>query len=133
MGASLTSREDSIINTLLEVRGVRVVLLEEDETSARTTESLMSGSGNDVTVLERAVQLPCSNQARSVSDVGHEKGAFLVRNFAEFCVVPVAGVSRCTTYDEAGFEDLGLASKTRIINEIGVWGDDIGKGLEIDG
>ncbi len=129
----MTSREDSIIDTLLEVRGVRVVLPEEDETSARATESLVSGSGNDVTVLERVVQLLCSDKARSVSDVTHEKGTFLVRNFADFCVVPVAGVSRCTTNNETGFEYSGLVGKTSIIDKVGIWGDGIGERLEIDG
>lgn len=62
MGTALASGEDSIVNALFEVRSGRVVLLEEDETGARTTESLVGGSSDNITVLERVVQLLRSNE-----------------------------------------------------------------------
>lgn len=68
-----------------------------------------------------------------MGDIGHQVSAFLVRDFAEFGIVPITGVSRCTTDDETGFENFGLGSKGGVINEVGVGGDSVGEGLEIDG
>ena len=42
VGATLASREDSIINALFKIRGVLEVFPEEDETGTRTTKSLVT-------------------------------------------------------------------------------------------
>jgi hypothetical protein len=41
--ATLASGEDSFVDALLKVSGVLEVLAEEDETSTRATESLVTG------------------------------------------------------------------------------------------
>lgn len=132
MGTTLASREDGFINTLLEVGGIRTVLPEEDKTSTRASKGLVSGGGNDIAVLEGVVQLLSSNEAGCVGNVCHEPGALLVGNFAEFSIIPVAGVSGSTADDETGLEDLRLSSKTSVIDEVGVGCDGIRVGLEVD-
>jgi hypothetical protein len=42
VGSTLASREDGVINALLEVFRSRKILPEEDETSTRTTESFVA-------------------------------------------------------------------------------------------
>lgn len=68
MGSTLASREDRVINALLEVFRILEILPKEDETSTRTTESLVAAivlavngktfkrgarcRGDDITVFE---------------------------------------------------------------------------------
>ena len=42
MGSTLASREDGVINALLEIFCILKILPEEDETSTRTTKSLVT-------------------------------------------------------------------------------------------
>ena len=42
MGTTLAGREDSVIDTLFQICGLVAVLAEEDETSTRATEGLVS-------------------------------------------------------------------------------------------
>lgn len=124
MGSTLASREDSVINALLEVFRILEILPEEDETSTRTTESLVAAimlapnkeifkrgarcRGDDITVFEGVVQLLRSNETTGVCNICHEPGAFPCSGLLEVLVIPVTRVSRGTTNNQTGLEDLGL-------------------------
>lgn len=133
VGTTLTSGEDSIVDALLEVRSIGVILPEEDETSTGTTEGLVGGSSNNIAILEGVVQLLGSDETRSVGNVGHEPSTLLVSDLTELSIVPVTGVSRSTADDETGLENFGLGGKASIVYEVGVGGNRVGVGLEVDG
>lgn len=133
MGTTLASRENSIVDTLLKVRSIRAILPEEDETGTRATKRLMGRGSDDIAILERVVQFLSSNEAASVGDISHERSTLLVCDLAEFGIFPVTGISRGTADDETRLENLGLRREAWVVNEVGIRGDSIRVGLEVDG
>jgi hypothetical protein len=111
VGTTLAGRENSIVDTLLEILSLLTVLAEEDEAGTRAAEGLVSRRGDNVTVLEGIRELAGRDETRSVGDVGHEEGTVLVCDLAEGGIVPITRVRRGTTDDEPGLEDLGLLSE----------------------
>lgn len=90
------------------------------------------GGGDNVAVLEGAVEFLGGDQTTGVGDISHEPGAFLGGGLFELSVIPVTGVSRGTANNETGLKDLGLGSETSIVDEVGFRSDCIGKGLEVN-
>lgn len=70
---TLASREDGSVNLGLNFR--LLVLSEEDDTSSRTSQRLVSSRGDNVTVFKGVVLLLGSNETRDVGNVGHQVGA----------------------------------------------------------
>jgi hypothetical protein len=150
VGTTLASREDSVVNALLKIRRVLEVFPEEDETSTRTTKSLVTvkimlkapmlrkrsvnirSGGNDVAVFERVVELLSSDETTGMGNICHEPCAFLGRNFPQLRIVPVTGVGWGTTDDKSRFKDLCLSRKSGIVNEISFGSDGIREGLEVN-
>lgn len=127
VGATLACREDRIVDTLLKILSLVAVLAEENQTSTRTTKSLVSvyvfrlakgnavvenedirSSGDDITVLEGVGKLPGGDETTCVSDVRHEERSMFVGNGTESSIIPVTRVGRSTTDDQFGLEDLCL-------------------------
>jgi len=152
VGTTLASREDSIVNALLQVLTGFTLFLEEDQTSTGTTEGLMAtfnhqpstkstqrifsnsrSSRNNITVLEGVVQLGSSNQSTSVGNISHQVSTVLISDLAEGGIVPVAGVSRGTADDQTGLEDAGLLGEGFVIDELVGGVKTVGKRLKVDG
>lgn len=117
VGTTLACREDGIVNPLFEILGVLEILPEEDETGTGATQGLVGGGGNDVTVVEGAIELLGSNEAGGVGHITHEPSTLAVGDLAESIVLPVAGVSRSTTDNETGLVDLGGLVELLVVNE----------------
>lgn len=81
MRSTLASRKNGIVDSLLEIRGILQVFPEEDQASTRTTECLMCGGGNNITVFKGAVEFLSSNETTGVGNVSHEPGAFARGDF----------------------------------------------------
>ena len=125
--ATLAGRENGVVDALLEVLCVLEILAEEDETSTGTTEGLVGGRGDDIAVLEGVVELLRRDKTTGVGDVGHKEGALTLSDRLQCLVVPVAGVGGGTADDETGLEDLCLRRESRIVDEVGILGDGVGK------
>jgi hypothetical protein len=122
MCSTLATGEDSIVDTLLEIRSFRMILPEEDQSSTGTTKRFVSSGGDDITILKGVVQLLSSNKTRGVSNIGHKPGSFFVCDLTELSILPVTGISRGTADNETGPENLSLRGKSGIINEVGIRG-----------
>lgn len=72
MRTTLASREDSVIDTFLEILTILEIFAEEDQPSTRTTKSLVCGGGNNITILKRIVKLLSSDQSTRVRNIRHE-------------------------------------------------------------
>jgi hypothetical protein len=97
-----------------------------------TKRKSVRGGGDDIAVLEGVVELLRGNETAGVGDIGHEPGALLGSGLLQLSVVPITGVSRGTADNETGLEDFGLCGETSIVNEVGLRGDTVGKGLEVN-
>ena len=131
--AALASREDSIVDALLEVLRLVRVLAEEDEACTGTTERLVRRGGDDVAVLEGVRELARRDEAARVRDVGHQERAVLVRDGAERRVVPVPRVRGRAADDELRLEDLRLRRERLVVDELRLGVEAIGERLEVDG
>lgn len=147
---TLACRKDGLVDALFEVGMVGTVLSEEHEPGTRTTEGLvpastvstesgrrrvsdLRGGGDDMAMLERAVEFLGGDETADVGDVGHEIGTLLVTDVSEPAIVPVTGVRRGTADDEPGLEYLGLLLEAGVVDELGGGIDRVREGLEIDG
>ena len=63
----------------------------------------MCGRGNDVSVFYGIVKQTSSNKTCGVSHVNHQKGTYLVGNFAHTFVIPFTTISTTTTNNQFGF------------------------------
>lgn len=131
VGATLESREDGIVDLFLHL-GV-LVLAEEDETGTRTTECLVGGCADEVTVVEGVLLDLSGNETRDMGHVHHEVGTLGVGNLAKAGVVPVTGVGRGTANDEARLEEVGLLLEEVVVNEAGLSIDLVRQRLVVDG
>lgn len=128
---TLKSREDSVVDLLLHL-GV-LVLAEEDETSTRTTEGLVGGGADKVTLVERVLLNLSRDETRDVGHVHEEVGALAVGNLAQALVVPVTRVGGGTADDKAGLEEVSLLLEELVVDQAGVGVDLVGKRLVVDG
>ena len=113
VGSTLQSREDGLIDTMLEVA---VVFAEEDKTSTGTTEGLVGSGGDDIGILERIsglcvkvercskeervrlvflltltikpAYLLSSDKTRDVSHIHHHEGTVGISNRTDTGIVP---------------------------------------------
>lgn len=106
VGSTLASREDGLVDSLFNI-GL-LVLSEEDQTSSGSSERLVSGRADDITVLERRVLLTGSNETGDVSHVREEVRTVGVGDLSETGVVPVSRVSRSTTDDQSRLVETGV-------------------------
>ena len=151
VGSTLASREDSIVDTLLEILVVLTILAEEDQASTRATQRLVSmsncqngfqqkngevnrsrGGGHDVAVFERIGKLLRSDQTRGVGNISHQVRAVLVSDFAECGIVPVARVCGSTADQETRLENPGLLCKTFVVNQLCRGIEAVGERLKVD-
>lgn len=96
MRSTLAGREDGIIHALLEILRILEVFPEENETSTRSTEGFVSKADSlseikergflvnsrcgrdDITVIERIVQLLGSDEATGMGNIGHQPCTLLL-------------------------------------------------------
>lgn len=94
MGTTLACWEDGSVDPGLDI-GL-LVLSEEDETGSGTSEGLVGGSGDDITVLEWRALFTGSDETGNVGHVGKEVSALSVGNLPQSSVVPISGVGGTT-------------------------------------
>jgi len=149
--STLASREDGIVDALLNVR--LLVLAEEDETSTGTTKCLVAvsdrgpvqlanfqkrllknsrGGADDIAVLERIILNLSSDETRDVGHVHHEVRTVEVSDLAKTLVVPVSRVSGGTTDQDPGLEEESVLLKGVVVDETGSGVDLVREGLEVD-
>ena len=133
VGATLASREDSVVDTLLKVLGLVGILPEEDETGTGPTKRLVRRGRDDIAVLERIGELASGNETTGVRNVCHKERAVLIRGCPEGLVVPITRVRRCTADNETRLVDLCELLQAGVVDELGRGVKTIRKGLEVDG
>jgi len=129
--STLKTREDGEVDPGLQFE--LLIKAVEDHGSTRTTERLVSGSSDNMRVLERVVQELGSHKAGGVGHIGHEKSTNAVSNLTELLVVPITRVGRGAADDHLGEEDPGLSLELFVVDETGLTVDAVGHGLEEDG
>lgn len=146
--ATLTSREHSIVDALLEVLIVLAVFPEEDHTCSGATKRLVTKwtqsrpkanawghsrcGGDNITILKRVVQFLRCDQPACVSDIRHHISALPVTNGLDRGVIPVSGISGSTADNQTGLENLCLLGQGLVIDELRRRVKSIRERLEID-
>mmetsp|Transcript_807 Transcript_807/g.1883 ORF Transcript_807/g.1883 Transcript_807/m.1883 type:complete len:277 (-) Transcript_807:97-927(-) len=130
--SALQSWEHCHVDALLDVRDL-VRVLEEDHASSWTTQRLVGGGGHDVAVLERRRVLSCRNEARDVSNVGHQNRTHLVCDLFELAEVDDARVGGGTAQDHGRAEDQSSLSQLIEVDQARLGVHPVGQGLEVDG
>ena len=133
MRTTLTSRENGVIDTFLEVRSIREILAEEDQPCTRTTKCLVRGGSDNITIFEGVVQLLSCYQPTGMRNVRHKPGAFPLCYLLQCTVVPIPRVRGCTTDNKTRFEDFSLGVEPSVVDEVRGRCSGVGEGLEVDG
>lgn len=131
VGSTLTSREDGLVDTLFQIR--LLVLSEEDQTGSRTSQGLVSGGRDDITILEGRVLLASGDQTRDMGHVAQQVRTVAVGDLSQSLVVPVSRVSGSTTDDQSGLVKTGVGGQLLVVDQTGSRGDSVREGLEVDG
>lgn len=131
VGTSLASRENGLVDPLLEVGFL--VLSEEDHTGSGTTQGLVGGGGDYITVVERRALLTGGDETGDVGHVAHEVRLVGVGNLSKPGVVPVSRVSGSTTHDESRLVEVGVGVQLLIVNQVSLGVDSVRERLKVDG
>lgn len=110
--ATLQRGEDSEVDAVLKVE--LLVLAEEDETRAGTTERLVGGGGHNVAVGEGIVDALGGDETADVGHVAHEQSSDAIGDAAEAGIVPITGVGAGTADEDLGAEEVSLRGKGSI-------------------
>mmetsp|Transcript_12950 Transcript_12950/g.27501 ORF Transcript_12950/g.27501 Transcript_12950/m.27501 type:complete len:464 (+) Transcript_12950:200-1591(+) len=129
VGSSLKGGENGLVDLVFESA---LVLAEEDHARAGSAEGFVGGGGDDVAELEGGGLLLGGHESGDVGHVHEKEGAVVVGDFAEFSVVPIAGVGGSTADDHGGFEEGGVAGELIVVDEAGGGVDLVGEGFEVD-
>lgn len=138
--ATLVSREDGEVDGVLEVvesllasLGINRAdaLAEEDHGTAGTTERLVGGGGDNVSVLEGGRDNLGGDETRDVSHIDNEVGTHGVGNLAHALVVDETAVSRGTGNEDLGAKENGILSQLVVVDDAGLDVDSVGHGLEV--
>jgi hypothetical protein len=131
VGTSLTGGEDSLVDPLFDIR--LLVLSEEDQTGPGSTQSLVGGGSDHVTVLEGRSLFTGGNQTGDMGHVAQQVRTVGVGDLPEPGVVPVTGVGGSTTDDESGLVKTGIGLQLLVVDQTGLGVDSVREGLEVDG
>jgi hypothetical protein len=129
--STLASGEDGSVDPSLDI-GL-LVFSKEDETSSGTPQSLVSGSGNDITELEWRALLTGGNETRDVGHVGKKVSSLSIGNLPQSRVVPVSGVGGTTTNEQSRLVKVGVGLELGVVNDTGGGVDSVWERLEVDG
>merc|ERR1719421_150773 len=124
---TLQTREHTIVDLILEL------LLEEDDAGAGATETLVSGGGHNISILEGVVGHLGGHKSRDVSHVHEQKSTTAIGYLTETGIVPLTRVSRASHDEHGGLKQVSLGSKSVIVDETSLRVDTVGKTLEVDG
>lgn len=142
VGTALVAGEDGGVDGVLKVvhlvnLGLGVLasdtLAEEDERTAGTTETLVAGGGDDVSILEGAGEDLGGDQARDVGHIGEHVGVDLVANFADALVVNETAVSTGASDNDLGAVEEGRLLKLVVVDEASLLVEAVREGLEVLG
>lgn len=131
VGSTLTSGEDGSVDSSFQI-GL-LVLSEEDDTSSGSSESLVGGRSDDVTVLEWRSLLTGSDKTRNVSHVTEEVSSLPIGNLSQSSIVPVSGVGGSSADQQPRFEEVGVGLELRVVDDTGGGVDSVRERLEVDG
>lgn len=129
--STLASWEDGSVDTSLEI-GL-LVLSEEDQTGSRTSEGLVGGGGDNVTVVERRALLTGSDETGNVSHVAQEVSALSIGDLSESSIVPISWVGGTTTDEQSWLVEVGVGLELWVVDDTGRWVDSVRERLEVDG
>ena len=127
--SSLKGRENGLVDLGLEAT---LVLAEEDHSGTRSTEGLVGGGSDDITVFERRVLFSGGDQSGNVGHVHHQKRSVGVGDFSVFGVVPVTRVGRSSGNDHGRFEKGSITGELFVVNVSGFRVDAVRKRFEVD-
>lgn len=142
VGATLVTGEDGEVDGVLEIvqgllAGLCVdgadALAEEDHGTTGTTEGLVGGGGDNVSVVEGRGNSLGSDETGDVSHIDNKVGADRVSNLAHAGVVNQAAVSRGTGNEDLGAVENGVLLKGVIVDDTGLEINTVGHGLEVGG
>lgn len=131
MGSTLASGEDGGVDSSLNV-GL-LVLPEEDETSSGTSQGLVGGGGDDITVLEWRALFTSGNKTGNVSHVGKKVSSLSIGNLPQSRVIPISGVGGSTTNEQSGLVEVGVGLELGVVDDTGGGVDSVWERLEVDG
>jgi hypothetical protein len=142
VGASLVAGEDGEVDGALEVvEGllaglcVRLAhsLAEEDHGTARATERLVGGGGDDVAVGEGRLVHAGGDETGDVGHVHEEIGTDLVGDLAHAGVVDLAAVGRGSGDEYLGAVHEGILLELVVVDEASLEVHPVGKSLKVGG
>lgn len=142
VGTTLVAREDGVVDGTLQV--VQLLLLrlgvgsadtlaEENQGSARSTETLVAGGGDNISIAERTGQDLGGDHSRNVSHIGKHVGVDLVANLADAFVVDQTAVGTGTGNNDLGSVEHGELLELLIVDEAGLLVELVRDGLEVLG
>ncbi len=137
--ATLVTWEDGEVDLVLKIVHdvlARLVLgadtlAEEDHGTTWATERLMSGSGDDVGILEWGWNDTGGDEAGDVSHVNDEVSTDGVGNLAHLLVINQTAVGGGTGNENLWPVHLGVCSELLVVDDTGVNVDTVWKGLEV--
>lgn len=139
VGTTLVAREYREVDGVLKVVHDFLAVLangadasaEEDHGTTGATERLVSSGGHDVGVLERRGNDASSDQTSNVGHVDHQVCTDLVCNFAETLEVHQTAVSRGTSDNYSGTEELSSLLELVVVDQASGRVNTIRHGLEV--
>ena len=105
---TLGTREHSLIEALGEF-GITA----QDQTTTRTSQCLVGGGGDHITVGNWAGMHTCCHQPGNVRHIGEQEGTHFIRNGTESREIDGAGIGRITADDQ-----LGLVFERQLANRL---------------
>ena len=135
----VTGEDGEVDGTLKVVHGVLAslgvsaahTLTEEDHGTTGTTERLVGGGGDNISVLEWRRDDTSRDKTRNVGHVNNEVRANLVSNLAHALIVDQTAVGRCTGDNALGAVELSVVLQHVVVNDASLEVDTVGEGLEV--
>jgi hypothetical protein len=140
VGAALVAGEDGEVNGALKVvEGLLArlgvdgadTLAEEDHGTARATQRLVGGGGDNVGVVEWRGDDLGGNEARDVGHVHDKVGADEVSDLAHAGVVNQAAVGRCASHEDLGPVENDILLELVVVDDASLKVDAVGHGLKV--
>lgn len=142
VGTALVAGEDGEVDGAFQVvldflSGLGVdtphALSGEDHGTSGATERLVSGGGDNVSILEGRWNDTSSDQARNMGHVDNQISTDRIGNLAHSLVVNETAVSRSSGNEDLGAVKLSIGGKGVVVDDASLEVDLVGEGLEIGG
>jgi len=102
-------------------KGILKVLPHQKDPSSGTSQGLMGGAGDHMTVRQGIVQKAGCNQASGMGYIRYEEGAYFVSDFPKGLPVPIPRIAAGSRQEDFRAKAAGFVSDLVVIKPVGVW------------